>query len=149
MQDPAQDPPRRATALLAEHLEWIARDIERWLQLFADDAVVEFPYAVRLGLPTRLTGKAAIAEYFRRTPGVFRDLRFRDLQVHPTTNPEVVIGEVHGSATLAPGGEAYEQDYVMVLESRAGQIVRYREYWDPSAASGFRDGPVRAALGGG
>lgn len=140
--------PLRAAAALAAHLDWIARDIERWLQLFADDAVVEFPYAVRLGLPTRLPGKPAIAAYFRRTPGVFRDLKFRDLRVHAGADPDVVVAEVHGSATLVPGGAAYEQDYVMVLETCDGRIVRYREYWDPTAASGFREGGVRDALGG-
>ncbi|PCC73545.1 Ketosteroid isomerase-related protein [Nannocystis exedens] len=147
MQDHATEP-MRAAAALAAHLERIARDIERWLQLFADDAVVEFPYALRLGLPPRLVGKPAIAAYFRRTPGVFRDLRFSDLRVYPTTDPDVLVAEVHGSATLAPTGEAYEQDYVMVLQCKDGRIVRYREYWDPTATSSFREGSVRDALGG-
>ncbi|WAS96449.1 nuclear transport factor 2 family protein [Nannocystis punicea] len=140
--------PMRAAAALAAHLEWIARDIERWLELFADDAIVEFPYAARLGLPPRLLGKPAIAAYFRRTPAVFRDLRFSGLRSYPGADPDVIVAEVHGSATLFPRGTAYEQDYVMVLECKDGQIARYREYWDPNAASDFREGPVRDALGG-
>ncbi len=40
MHDPER--PMRATAALAAHLELIASDIERWLALFADDAIVDF-----------------------------------------------------------------------------------------------------------
>lgn len=148
MHDPER--PMRAAAALAAHLEWIAGDIDRWLTLFAEHAIVEFPYAASVGLPPRLIGKPAIADYFRRTPAVFRGLAFRDLRVHAGVDPDVVVAEVHGSATLAPGDGAYEQDYVMVLECRDGLVVRYREYWDGAAAvaalnkaSGIRD-----ALGG-
>lgn len=120
-----------ATQALHAHLDLIARDIERWLDLFADDAVVEFPYAASVGAAGRLEGKAAIAAYFRGTPGVFLGLRFRDLQVRPVQGESTVVAEVHGSATLAPTGKGYEQDYVMVLETSGGRITRYREYWNP------------------
>ncbi|MBZ5711957.1 nuclear transport factor 2 family protein [Nannocystis pusilla] len=148
MHDPER--PMRAAAALAAHLDLIAGDIERWLALFADDAIVEFPYAASVGSPPRLVGKPAIADYFRRTPAVFRGLRFRDLRVHATVDPDVVVAEVHGSATLAPGDVAYEQDYVMVLECKDGLVVRYREYWDPAAAMAAfaKHGGILAALGG-
>lgn len=142
MHDPHATP---AVTALRAHLEWIARDIERWLALFADDAVVEFPYAPSLGQARALVGKRAIADYFRRTPAVFRGLSFRDLRVHATTSPDVAVAEVHGSATLAPGGQAYEQDYVLIVEQRGGEIVRYREYWDPAVVLAAFGG--RAALG--
>lgn len=132
--------PTPAVAAVHALLEWIARDIERWLALFADDAIVEFPYAPSLGQAPALVGKQAIADYFRRTPAVFRGLSFRDLRVYATTSPDVALAEVHGAATLAPGGQAYEQDYVILVELRAGEVVRYREYWDPTV--------VLAAFGG-
>lgn len=135
-----QDTERGAAALMELHLERIAGDIEGWLALFADDAVVEFPYAGSVGRAGRMVGKAAIAGYFRGTPGVFRALRFRGLRLHVCADPDVAIAEVHGSALVGPAGAAYEQDYVMVLRARAGQIVLYREYWDPT--------PAIAALGG-
>lgn len=148
MHDPER--PMPAIAALTAHLERIATDIERWLDLFADDAIVEFPYAASVGLPARLIGKPAIAAYFRRTPDMFRGLAFRDLELHATADPDVALAEVHGSATIAPHGAAYEQDYVMVVECRAGQIVRYREYWDVAAALAAFGGTdrVRAMMGG-
>ena len=116
---------------MTAHLELIASDIARWIDLFADDAVVEFPYAASLGRTGRFEGKAAIDGYFRGTPGIFRDLRFRDLRLHRGEDPNHVVAEVHGSAVLGPHARPYEQDYVMVLHARDGKIASYREYWNP------------------
>lgn len=121
--------PRHAAEALDAHLALINHDIERWLELFAEDAVVEFPYAPP-GLPSRLEGKAAIATYFRPTPETFAGLTFSNLRRYATTDPDVALAEVHGSATIPATGKRYEQDYVMVLRTRAGQVVHYREYWN-------------------
>ncbi|MFP2905307.1 nuclear transport factor 2 family protein [Pyxidicoccus sp. 3LFB2] len=127
--------PRSALELLDAHLTLIASDIPRWLTLFADDAIVEFPYAAGTGLPSRLVGKEAIRNYFSGTPGVFKNLTFRDIRKHGTQDPDVAIGEAHGSATIATTSRPYEQDYVFVLQCREGRILRYREYWNPNAAT--------------
>jgi len=117
--------------MLDAHLEFISTDIERWLELFAEDAVVEFPYANSLGLPERLEGREAIRGYFAGTPKSFLGLTFRNLRRYITTDPEMVIAEVHGSATIASTGRPYEQDYIMMLKTKEGRISLYREYWDP------------------
>jgi len=127
-------PHHPAAAMLAAHLELIGKDMQRWIELFADDAVVVFPYAPSLGRPDRLVGKAAIDGYFRGTPGIFRELAFRDLRLHPALDPELAIAEVHGSALIATTGKRYEQDYVLVLRTREGRISSYREYWNPMPA---------------
>jgi uncharacterized protein len=123
--------PRDAGALLKSHLELIGTDIERWLELFAEDAVVEFPYAPSLGVPGRMEGLEAIRRYFVETPKHFRGLVFTNVQYYPTTDPEVALGEAHGSATIGSTGRRYEQDYIVLLKSRNGKISFYREYWNP------------------
>jgi ketosteroid isomerase-like protein len=142
------DRPHDAASALAAHLDLITRDIERWLALFADDAIVEFPYAASFAMPTRLTGRSEIRAHFARTPDLFRELRFRDLRLHAIA-PHLAFAEVHGSATIATTGRAYEQDYVMLLEWRGGAIVRYREYWDATVAMRAfgGDDQVRAQMG--
>lgn len=129
-----------AAQALAAHLELIGHDMQRWLALFADDAVVEFPYAASLGRSGRLAGKAAIDAYFRGTPETFRGLTFCDLRRFPGSDPELAVAEVHGSAVIGTTGARYEQDYVMLLRTRGGKIVWYREYWNPL--------PAIAAFGG-
>lgn len=120
-----------ASLVLRRMIDLIATDVPAWVELFDDDAVVEFPYAASLGRPERLEGKDAIARYFLSTPGTFTNLRFRDLHVIAGADPDVAVAEVHGSATLMPMNAAYEQDYVMVLHTKAGKAVHYREYWNP------------------
>ncbi len=134
--------PRTAAELMALHLELVGHDMEQWIGLFAEDAVVEFPYAASVGVAGQLAGKAAIDGYFRGTPGTFRELRFRDLRLHACIDPELVIAEVHGSAIVGPMDRRYEQDYVMVLRARGGAIVSYREYWDPTPALAAFDGAI-------
>lgn len=120
---------RDAVQILEELLEHIGNDLTRCFSLFTEDAVVEFPYA-RSEQPARLEGKAAIQGYFRKTPDTFLELRFRDLRLYRTTDPDVALAEVHGSAIIAPTGKPYEQDYVLVLRTRKGKVVHYREYWN-------------------
>lgn len=126
--------PRDAARALDEHLALIGNDIQRWIDLFADDAVVEFPYAPSLGFPERLQGKAAIDRYFRGTPESFRDLAFRDVRRYRTTDPDVAIAEAHGSASVGANDARYEQDYVMLVRTKDGKIILYREYWNPVPA---------------
>ncbi|WP_224240087.1 nuclear transport factor 2 family protein [Hyalangium gracile] len=122
---------RNAGVLLDAHLALIGTDIERWLELFAEDAIVEFPYAPSLGVPARLEGKEAIRRYFIETPKHFLGFVFTNLRRYLTTDPEVALAEVHGAATIAMTGRPYEQDYVMLVKARDGKIALYREYWDP------------------
>lgn len=129
-----------ANQALAAHLERITRSIPAWLELFDDDAMVEFPYAAALGLPSRLDGKAAIEQYFRGTLDTFRGLAFRDLRLAPSADHELAIAQVRGSARVGPLQQSYEQDYVMFLWTRRGLIVHYTEYWNPV--------PAIAAFGG-
>jgi ketosteroid isomerase-like protein len=138
--------PRDAAQALDEHLRLIGRDMQRWIELFADEAVVEFPYAPALGVTSRLEGKEAIDRHFRGILESFQDLVFRDVRRYRTTDPDVTIAEAHGSATITTTGKRYEQDYVWVLKTKRGKIVLYREYWSPVAArEAFSDADLRHA----
>ena len=125
---PSETPAEHAARAL---FRLIGTDVEAWLARFADDAVVEFPYAASIQRPTRLAGKAAITNYFRTAPGLFQDLTFRDLRIVVGSDPDVAVVEVHGSATIATTGRRYEQDYVVFVRTRDGLVVSYREYWNP------------------
>jgi ketosteroid isomerase-like protein len=131
MGDPTFMRMTNATDVLQRALDLIATDLPAWLELFTDDAVVEFPYAASLGRPGRLEGKKAIGDYFLSTPGTFTNLRFRDLRIISGADPDVAVAEVHGSATLMPMNASYEQDYVMILRTKGGKAVHYTEYWNP------------------
>lgn len=113
------------------HLELIAKDVQAWMNLFTEDAVVEFPYAAALSLPARFEGKSAIYNHFQQMVAQMQDLVFTNVRQYPTSNPNVLFAEVHGEATIVATGHHYQQDYVMRLETKEGKILHYREYWNP------------------
>jgi uncharacterized protein len=97
--------------------------------LFTENAVFESPYAARiLRQLERLEGKAAICNLFKNVQTRMQDLKFSDIQVYPTTNPNLVWAEFHGEAVAVATGRPYQQDYVVRLETREGQIIHYCEY---------------------
>jgi ketosteroid isomerase-like protein len=132
-----------AAAVLERAVQLIGTDIEAWLGLFAQDAVVEFPYARALGHSPTLQGKDAIAAYFRPAVQAFTQLHFRDLRIDSGADPDIAFAQVHGSAVLMPGAHAYEQDYVMWLRTKAGRVTHYIEYWNPLELPDFSDRRVQ------
>lgn len=119
--------------IFAAHLALSTTDIQAWADLLAEDAVVEFPYASALGSPERLEGKLAIYNYMKNAIAQMQNLTFTNIREYQTSNPDVLFAEVHGEATMFATGRHYQQDYVMRLKTKAGKILHYREYWNPSA----------------
>ena len=120
--------------IFSDHLQLISKDIPAWLELFAEDAIVEFPYASALGSPDRLAGKSAIYNHMKDVPAKMQNLTFTNIQSHQMLNPNFLFAEVHGEATIVATGCHYQQDYVMQLETKEGKIIHYREYWNPIPA---------------
>lgn len=82
------------------HLALIAKDIQAWVNLFTEDAVIEFPYASALGTPEKLEGKSGIYNYMKDVPTQMQDLIFTNIRKYPTSNPNILWAEVHGSLLL-------------------------------------------------
>ena len=118
-----------AAQVLTKLLALVNRNDPTLEDLFAEDAVFETPYTLRT--PRRLEGKAAISNFIKTALSQMQDLRFSNIQVYPTTNPNLAWAEFHGEAIAVATGRPYQQDYVLKLETREGQIVLYREYSNP------------------
>ena len=67
-------------------------------------------------------------------PEQMQNLVFTNIRVYLTSNSNVLFAEVHGEADIVSTGRHYQQDYVMRLETKAGKISHYREYWNPMPA---------------
>jgi ketosteroid isomerase-like protein len=115
----------------AAHLALVGKDIQAWVDLFAENAVLEFPYASALNLPERFEGKPAIYNYIKNALAQMQNLVFTNIRTYPTSNPNVLFAEVHGEAVIVATDRHYQQDYVMRLETKDGKIIHYREYWNP------------------
>ncbi|SEC16463.1 hypothetical protein SAMN04490357_1344 [Streptomyces misionensis] len=106
--------------------------IPAWVGLWAEDGLMEFPFAPE-GWPRRLAGKDAVAAYMRHYPDHI-DLRdFTDLRIHETTDPETIVAEMRGVGRLVETGAPYDMTYIAVVTVRDGRITNYRDYWNPLA----------------
>ena len=106
----------------------VARDMDAFADLFAEDGVIEMPFAAP-GLPDRLEGREAIREFSARAET--RALEITDLrtrQVHRTDDPEVVVIEITTTGRVTTTGETFEAPCIQVFRIRDGRIVLFRDY---------------------
>lgn len=114
------------------------KNIPDWLALWAEDGVMEFPFAPD-GWPQRLEGREAIAAYMRPYPDHI-DLRdFPDLRIHRTTDPETLVVEMRGVGRLVHTGSPFEMTYIAVVTVQGGRFTSYRDYWNPLAIGSGAD----------
>lgn len=112
----------------------IARDAEGLAGLYAPDAVHDFPF-VTPGAPTRIEGRAAIAEFnatvFRSLPFAYSE--YRTVAVHEAGETVLVVEqEAIGTNTLTGAPFALPNVWVIEVDSH-GLIVSLRDYVNPAA----------------
>ncbi|WP_141731363.1 nuclear transport factor 2 family protein [Oligoflexus tunisiensis] len=109
-------------------------DVDQHAELFAEDGVWEFPMA-KQGSKVKLEGREAIREWVMENArsaqeAGHRVLKYDELVIHETADPEVIVVEfdLHGEVTHT--GEKYRRSYVQVLRVRDGRIVSLRDYFN-------------------
>jgi ketosteroid isomerase-like protein len=106
--------------------------------LYAEDTVVEHPQAVPR--PTRLTGRAAVHERFAGALAGSLRLKRKNVVVHETTDPEVIVAEYDYDAESVETGRTTVAANIQVLRIRDGLIVHSRDYHDYLRLAAIRDG---------
>ncbi|SFW91704.1 nuclear transport factor 2 family protein [Amycolatopsis australiensis] len=96
--------------------------------LYAEDSVVEHPQAVPR--PTRIHGRAAIHERFIQALATSLRLERKNVVVHETTDPEVIVAEYGYDAESVETGRTTTTANIQVLRVRDGLIVHSRDYHD-------------------
>ncbi|MEU9633749.1 nuclear transport factor 2 family protein [Streptomyces tendae] len=108
------------------------KDIDGWVGLWADDGVMEFPFAPE-GRPRRLEGREAVAVYMRHYPDHIDLHDFPDLRIHETTDARTVVVEMRGVGRLVRTGAPFDMTYIAVVTVEDGRFTSYRDYWNPLA----------------
>ncbi|KRD24665.1 nuclear transport factor 2 family protein [Streptomyces sp. Root264] len=108
------------------------KDMPAWVALWAEDGLMEFPFAPD-GWPRRLEGKEAIAAYMRHHPDHIDLHDFPDLRIHQTTDPATIVVEMRGVGRLVESDAPFDMTYIAVVTVRDGHITSYRDYWNPLA----------------
>lgn len=113
---------------------------EKQFDLYADDVVMEFPYATSLGMPSRFEGKTAVIAYVRELNEALKGLTMRDMVYYSVDGqPDTVFIEYFADAPT-PGGNSYLQTYVNKMRFRDGKLTYMREFWDPKRILDARAG---------
>jgi hypothetical protein len=105
-----------------------AGDADGWAQIYAPDAVHEFPFAPEGGV-RRLVGRDAIVAYMRQLParihfGSLSDVRVRE------AGDELIV-EATGHHRRIPEDTPWELSYVWFVTLRGGQVTHFRDYMNP------------------
>ncbi|MGP3998807.1 nuclear transport factor 2 family protein [Streptomyces sp. 8N706] len=108
------------------------KDIPAWVGLWAEDGILEFPFAPQ-GWPERLEGKEAIAAYMRHYPDHIDLYDFPDVRIHRTTEPETIVVEMRGVGRMVETDGPFDMSYIAVVAVQDGRFTSYRDYWNPLA----------------
>ena len=103
---------------------------DEWIELWADNGVLEFPFAPD-GRQNTYVGKAAIKNYMAGTEGKVAVESVASLNAHPMLDPNMVAAELTINGRAVKTGGPYNQRYVLFFEIENGKLKRYREYWNP------------------
>jgi ketosteroid isomerase-like protein len=107
------------------------RDTETFVGLMAPEGYIEWPYRPA-GVPARLQGRAEIRRFLTgAAKGFIRFDEYRNVVLHETTDPEVIIVEYEAHGTVMATGAPFQQTIIAVFRVHNGQILSYRDYINP------------------
>jgi hypothetical protein len=103
---------------------------------YAPEIVIEMPFAPAGLHPARLeTTREELRARFRAGTAARRYRDLRDVVIHETADPGVVIVEYGLDGEMTESAEPFSLRFVMVMTIRDGQIVHTRDYADPIAGA--------------
>lgn len=103
---------------------------EALITLLADDAVMEFPYALPNSV-TRLDGKPEIVKFLSWFRDFLQLTEVEHVATHWTASRTVAILEYEGAGRIVQTGRSYHQKYISVLTVRGERISHWKDYWNP------------------
>jgi hypothetical protein len=113
------------------------------------DVVIELPFNPP-GRPRRFEGRPAFLAYAGkgRVDLPVRFDEFRDVVIHETADPEVIVAEYQLAGTVRATGESHAANFVLVLRVRDGRVTHVREYQDvPAMARALGVRPAAPSAG--
>ncbi|UCM88169.1 nuclear transport factor 2 family protein [Streptomyces marincola] len=117
------------------------RDIESWIELWADDCTVVAPYADGR-IPQLLSGRADVYAFYREEADGYARLSFPGTDIMPTQDPDRVVVHWYPRGELTDGTQ-YQNENIGIFEFDAyGRIRRFTEFFNPLGLTGRPDPAV-------
>ena len=131
-----------APELLNAHFQKMQANFAAWCALYADDAVMEYPYGAYAGVSSPLKGIAAISKSVKSFLDNVRDFQVEVLKIYRVEGEDAVLAEFTAGATVISTGRPYNQNYILYLRAEGGKIAVLREYFDaPRVVAAFQPQP--------
>ena len=130
---PAGEHPARAASQLS-YASVAAGDLERWLEVYAEDAVIEDPVGPSMFDPDGEghRGHAGIRAFWKLAIEPIESFRFVIHDSHANGNTCANVGTI---TTTFPDGGMVDTDLVMVYTvDETGRVASMRAYWEPERA---------------
>lgn len=102
---------------------------------YAAQVVIEMPFATGLAPARTETTREELRRRFAAGAASRRYTGLRDVRVHETADPDVIVLEYTLDGTRTGDGEPFAMTFVMVLTFRDGLIAHSRDYTDPVAGA--------------
>jgi ketosteroid isomerase-like protein len=106
-------------------------DRDRMADFFAPDVVIEMPFAP--AEMARSEGRENLRARMKAAQDFFTIEGVENVQIHETTDPEVIVAE-YGVIARAGGGDPFTLHYITITRIRDGLIVSSRDYGNPKEA---------------
>jgi uncharacterized protein len=103
---------------------------------YAPELVIEMPFAVDALYPPQITTtREELRARLQAGTAIRRYKALRNVTIHETADPEVIIAEYELHGEMTGTGESFSVRFAMVITIRDGYIVRSRDYSDPIAGA--------------
>jgi ketosteroid isomerase-like protein len=105
-------------------------EVDAFVELMSADGYIEWPYRPP-GVPARIQGREEIRQHLQTAGGFIRFDEYRNVILHETTDPAVVIVEYAAHGSVVATGAPFRQTVIAVFRVVDGQVVSYRDYINP------------------
>ncbi|GAA4185908.1 nuclear transport factor 2 family protein [Streptosporangium oxazolinicum] len=123
-------PSKEAVEIFGRNMELVsAGKIREWVDLFTEDAVLEFPFPPP-GFPPHIKGKEALYEHMKNFPQLL-EVTFSTPVYYDAADPGLVIADFTSEGRALMTGNRFHQTYLSLVWTANGKITRYRDFWDP------------------
>ncbi|GAA3485639.1 nuclear transport factor 2 family protein [Streptomyces yanii] len=114
------------------HRAMLDKSADDLADLYAADALHEFPFLGFPGMPERYQGREEVRAGYRAAWGTSpaQPQRIHDVLVHESIDPEVITVEQVVAGTVTTTGQAFSFPGLLVIRVRNGLIVHVRDYMD-------------------
>jgi len=103
---------------------------------YAPEVIIEMPFAVDALYPSRVeTTREELRARFQAGAERRRYRSLRNVTIHETADPEVIVAEYELDGEMTATGEPFSMRFAMVVTVKDGHIVHSRDYSDPIAGA--------------